>query len=236
MPICIGVEAIVNLDTFTLEGKERKPLRAPVNKLTNAGYQFILHQPPIDDKLLEELRAISDEWLTSMHGSEKRFSLGWFEDNYIRNSPIGAVHAPEGWITAFANIVPEYQVNEITIDLMRHRQEIENGTMEFLFVSLFQWAKDQGYQTFNLGLSGLSGVGEQPGDPAIERVLHWVYEHVNQFYNFKGLHAFKEKFHPDWSRRYLIYPGAANLVDAWLAVVQANSGEPDFPLSYLKKK
>mgnify|MGYP001450413228 CR=1 FL=1 len=234
--VCIGEEGIVNLGTFTLEGKDGKPLRSPVNKLTNAGYKFILHQPPIGDDLLEELRAISDEWLTSMHGSEKRFSLGWFEDDYIRNSPIGAVHAPEGWITAFANIVPEYQINEITIDLMRHRQQIENGTMEFLFVSLFHWAKEQGYQSFNLGLSGLSGVGEQTSDPAIERVLHWVYEHVNQFYNFKGLHAFKEKFHPDWSRRYLIYPGAANLVDAWLAVVQANSGEPDFPLSYLRKK
>jgi phosphatidylglycerol lysyltransferase len=234
--LSIGEEGVVNLETFTLDGKEGKPMRAPVNKLTHAGYQFIVHQPPIEDALLEELRAISDEWLTMMHGSEKRFSLGWFDDDYIRNSPIGAVHAPEGWITAFANFVPEYQRNEITIDLMRRRHEIENGTMEFLFVSLFQWAKSQGYQGFNLGLSALSGVGEQSSDPAIERVMHWVYEHVDQFYNFKGLHSFKEKYHPVWSSRYLIYPGAANLAQAWLAVISANSGSIDFPLGYLKRK
>ncbi len=138
-------EGIVNLETFTLEGKAGKHLRTPVNKLTNAGYKFVVHQPPIPMNLLKELRAISDEWLTSMHGSEKRFSLGWFEDDYIRNSPIAAVHMPEGWISAFANLIPEYQANEVTIDLMRHRREIENGTMEFLFVSLFQWARDQGY-------------------------------------------------------------------------------------------
>jgi phosphatidylglycerol lysyltransferase len=234
--ISIGEEGIVNLETFTLEGKESKPLRAPINKLNNAGYKFIVHQPPIEADLLEELRAISDEWLTFMHGTEKRFSLGWFDDDYVRNSPIGAVHTPEGWISAFANFVPEYQLNEITIDLMRRRHEIENGTMEFLFVSLFQWAKAQGYHGFNLGLSALSGVGEQVSDPAIERVMHWIYEHVNQFYNFKGLHSFKEKFHPEWSPRYLIYPGAANLVQAWLAVVSANSGEPNFPLNYFKKK
>ena len=234
--ISIGEEGIVNLETFTLEGREGKPLRSPVNKLTNAGYTFIVHQPPIPDALLEELRAISDEWLTSMHGSEKRFSLGWFDDDYVRNSPIGAVHAPEGWVTAFANFVPEYQLNEITIDLMRRRHVIENGTMEFLFVSLFQWAKAQGYHGFNLGLSALSGVGEQADDPAIEKVMHWIYEHVNQFYNFKGLHSFKEKFHPEWSPRYLIYPGAVNLAQAWLAVVSANSGEPNFPLSYFKRK
>jgi phosphatidylglycerol lysyltransferase len=232
----IGDEGIVNLDTFTMEGKENKPLRSPVNKLTNSGYQFILHQPPNPDNIVEELRAISDEWLTMMRGSEKKFSLGWFDDNYIRNSPIAAVHAPEGWISAFANVVPEYQLNEITVDLMRHRHEIENGTMDFLFVSLLQWAKAQGYHGFNLGLSALSGVGEEPEDPTIERVMHWIYENINQFYNFKGLHEFKEKFHPNWSPRYLIYPGTANLVQAWLSVVQANSGDSNFILGYVKRK
>ena len=234
--LSVGEEGVVNLDTFTLEGKEGKPLRAPVNKLTNAGYKFIVHQPPISDDLLEELRAISNEWLTMMHGTEKHFSLGWFEDDYIRNSPIGAVHTPEGWINAFINFVPEYQLNNITVDLMRRRNEIENGTMEFLFVNLFQWAKAQGYQGFDLGLSGLSGVGEQADDPAVERVMHWAYEHVNQFYNFKGLHAFKEKFHPEWSPCYLIYPGAANLVEAWLAVVSANSGRENLIAQYLKRQ
>jgi phosphatidylglycerol lysyltransferase len=234
--LSVGEEGVVNLETFTLEGKEGKPLRAPINKLTNAGYKFIVHQPPISDELLEELRAISDEWLTTMNGSEKKFSLGWFDDDYIRNSPIGAVHTPEGWISAFVNFVPEYQLNEVTVDLMRRHHEIENGTMEFLFVSLFQWAKAQGYQGFNLGLSALSGVGKQADDPAIERVMHWAYEHVNQFYNFKGLHSFKEKFHPQWSPRYLIYSSPANLVSSWLAVVQANSGGDNLILGYLKKK
>ena len=226
--LSVGEEGIVNLETFTLEGKEGKPLRSPVNKLTHAGYKFVMHQPPIEDALLKELHAISDEWLTMMHGSEKGFSLGWFEDQYIRSSPIGAVYTPEGWITAFVNCVPEYQLNEITIDLMRHRKEIENGTMEFLFVGLFQWAKAQGYEGFNMGLSSLYGIGDRADDPVIEKGMHWVYEHVNQFYNFKGLHKFKEKFHPEWSPRYLIYPGASNLAQAWIAVVQANSGRRNF--------
>jgi phosphatidylglycerol lysyltransferase len=232
----VGDEGIVNLETFTLEGKEAKHLRSPVNKLTHAGYSFHVHQQPIPDSLLEELRFISNEWLTNVHGSEKRFSLGWFDDDYIRNSPIAAVHAPEGWISAFANIVPEYQINDITIDLMRHRNAIENGTMDFLFVSMFQWAKAQGYHGFNLGLSALSGLGEQSDDPAIEKVLHYVYEHVNLGYNFKGLHNFKEKFNPEWSPRYLIYPGTMALSQAWLAIAHANSGDKYFPLGYLERQ
>ncbi|MFN2196341.1 MAG: flippase-like domain-containing protein [Anaerolineales bacterium] len=222
--IPVGEEGIVNLETFTLEGKAGKPLRSPVNKLINAGYTFTMHQPPITDELLDELREVSDEWLTMMHGQEKGFSLGWFSDEYIRSSPIAVVTTPAGWISAYANLVPEYQRNEVAVDLMRRRKEIENGTMEFLFVSLFQWARAQGYQSFNLGLSSLSGVGEQSDDPARERVMHFIYEHINQFYNFKGLHAFKEKFQPEWSPRYLIYPGSMHLAESWLAVVRANSG------------
>jgi phosphatidylglycerol lysyltransferase len=116
---------------------------------------------------------------------------------------------------------------------MRRRREAEHGTMDFLFVALFQWAKAQGYATFNMGLSSLFGVGEHAGDPAVERALHYIYEHVNQFYSFKGLHAFKEKFHPQWSPRYLIYPGPASLPAVAMAMIRADSGD-DFARDYLK--
>ena len=42
---------------------------------------------------------------------------------------------------------------------------------------------------------------------------------------FKGLHAFREKFHPIWSPRYLIYPGPVSLPPAALALIAADSGE-----------
>ena len=194
--------------------------KQPTGERLPVGAWYTFESP----NLLEELRSISDEWLTTMHGAEKKFSLGWFDDDYIRSSSIGAVHGPEGWITAFANFVPEYQLNEITIDLMRHRKEIENGTMEFMFVSLFRWAKAQGYAGFGLGLSALSGIGEKPADPAIERALRYVFEHINQFYNFKGLHGYKDKYGPVWTPRYLIYPSIETLPAVGAALIRANTG------------
>jgi len=141
------------------------------------------------------------------------------------------VLTPEGTISAFANLIPEYTLNELSVDLMRHRNNVIPGTMDFLFVALFEWARERGYATFNLGLSSLSGIGEHNEDPAIEKGLHYIYEHVNQFYNFKGLHTFKEKFHPEWSPRYLIYPGAASLPAVAAELLRADSG--DMPLTKL---
>jgi phosphatidylglycerol lysyltransferase len=231
--LCIGHEAIVDLGAFTLEGRAGKALRAAVNRLTRLGHRAEFYVPPLSDPLLQELRTVSDEWLAAMHGSEKRFSLGWFDDDYLRGCPVMAVHTPAGAISAFANLIPEYQRSESTIDLMRHRRGVVNGTMDFLFVSLFQWAREEGYATFSLGLSPLAGVGEQTGDPVVERVLHYIFEHIDRFYNFKGLQAFKAKFGPSWSPRYLVYPGPASLPTVAMAVIRADAGD-DFIWRTLK--
>ncbi|MCS7221036.1 MAG: phosphatidylglycerol lysyltransferase domain-containing protein [Anaerolineae bacterium] len=223
--LCIGYEGIVDLRAFSLEGKAGKTLRSSVNRLSRLGYRAELYEPPLSDDLLRELRKISDEWLTMIKGVEKRFSVGWFEEGYIRNNPVITVCAPDGHICAFANILSAPQRSEITVDLMRRRREAEPGTMDFLFVSLFQWAQERGYMTFSLGLSALSGLGERADDPAIERALHYIYEHINLFYNFKGIHTFKEKFHPRWAPRYLIYPGPTSLPAVALALVRADSGD-----------
>lgn len=232
--VCIGKEAIVGLETFTLEGSENKNVRNAFNKLVRLGYRFQMHTPPLDDALLHALRAISDAWLTLQHGGEMHFANGWFDDDYIRSGPVAVVHAPDGKPTAFANLVTEYQANEVTIDLMRRYQKVESGTMEFIFGSMLQWAKDQGYETFSLGLSAIVGVGEKPDDPRTEKALHTIADYVSRFYNFRGLHEFKEKFHPRWEPRYLAYPGPASLPLVLTTLLRVHSGD-NFLWKYLKK-
>lgn len=228
----IGEEAIVDLKTFTLDGKPGRNLRTARNKLTKTGHHVEFYAPPIASDMLHDLRRISDEWLRLVHGSEKRFSLGWFDDDYLRSCEIAVVRTPEGKISAFANVIPEYQRNEITIDLMRHRTEIEHGTMDFLFIEMLNHFKQQGYDGFNLGLSALSGVGETKESPRLEQAARYLSQHLNQFYNFQGLHAYKDKFSPRWEPRYLIYPSLVALPDVLVGLVRADSG--DRLLDYLK--
>jgi len=221
----IGEEAVVDLSKFTLEGKPGKNLRTAMNKLTKQGYRVAFYPPPIADSLLQELRAISDEWLTHMEGAEKKFSLGWFDDDYLRECEIAVVHDKSDRPVAFANIIPEYQIPEATIDLMRHQADIERGTMDFLFVSMFQHFKALKYEGFNLGLVVLAGVGETPESTRVEKGMNYLYEHLTQFYNFQGLRAYKDKFHPEWEPRYMVYPKLAALPDVAIALVRADSDD-----------
>ncbi|OUL26698.1 phosphatidylglycerol lysyltransferase domain-containing protein [Nostoc sp. 106C] len=228
----IGEEAIVDLKTFTLQGKAGKNFRPAINKLAKLGYEVQFYQPPITDELLRQLKPVSDEWLRMVQGSEKKFSLGWFDEAYLRDCVIAAVYDPEGKIRAFANIVPGYQLNEVTLDMMRHRPSMENGTMDVLFTSMLQHFKEKDYDSFNFALSALAGVGETPESRRLERVLGYLYEHLNRFYNFKGLHAYKEKFRPHWEPRYLVYPSLTALPDVVVALIRADSG--DRLLDYFK--
>ncbi|MGB3768532.1 MAG: lysylphosphatidylglycerol synthase domain-containing protein, partial [Phormidesmis sp.] len=52
-----------------------------------------------------------------------------------------------------------------------------------------------------------------------------LYEHLNQFYNFQGLRAYKDKFHPEWEPRYMVYPKLAALPDVAIALVRADSDD-----------
>lgn len=228
----IGEEAVVDLHTFTMDGKAGKNLRTAMNKMTKARHQVEFYQPPVSSELLRELRVVSDEWLQMVSGSEKKFSVGWFNEDYLRQCEIAAVRMSDDKISAFVNIVPEYQLNEGTIDLMRRLTEVENGTMDFLMISLLQHFKERGYDSFNLGLSALSGVGEAESSRRLERGIHYLYQHLNQFYNFKGIHAYKDKYRPHWEPRYLVFPSLVALPDVVVALVRADSG--DRLLDYFK--
>jgi phosphatidylglycerol lysyltransferase len=116
--------------------------------------------------------------------------------------------------------------------LMRYRSDLPNGTMEFLFASVLQILQQRGLERFNFSLSPLAGVGATPTSRRTEKALGYLSRHLNQFYNFQGLHRFKEKFQPSWEPRYLAYPGWSSLPDIVVGLVRADSG--DRLLDYLK--
>ncbi|MFI8496087.1 bifunctional lysylphosphatidylglycerol flippase/synthetase MprF [Peribacillus butanolivorans] len=200
----LGEEAYVNLDSFSLSGKKMKGARAVKNKFERENYHFEIVTPPYHEDFMNELRGLSNEWLQGR--IEKGFSLGFFDEDYLNKAEIAIVKADGKRILGFANIMPVYdQKQTISLDLMRFGKDAPSGTMDFVFLSLFEWAKEEGYKYFNIGMAPLSNVGLSKYSFLSEKIASQIFMHGQFLYSFHGLRKFKEKYADTWQPKYLAY-------------------------------
>jgi phosphatidylglycerol lysyltransferase len=209
-PLKLGEEARVPLETFSLEGSARKELRHVDRRLKKEGAAFEVVPARDVGPLLPELKEVSDAWLEEKNTREKGFSIGYFDERYLKRFPLGAVRR-EGRIVAFANILEGFGKEEISVDLMRYLPGSPHGTMDFLFLQLMLRGKQEGYRWFNLGMAPLSGMGEQELAPLWNQVGAFLFRHGEQFYNFQGVRQYKDKFDPVWEPKYLASPAGIAL-------------------------
>ncbi len=202
----IGDEARVALDQFSLEGPERRALRVAVHRVEKEGGRFRVIPRDQVGAVLPVLKDISNEWLAERRVAEKGFSLGFYRDDYLVRCPVAVIERG-GRIEAFANLWLGPSKVELSADLIRHRRTAPNGVMDALLAQLMLWGRDAGYHAFSLGMAPLSGLEASDVAPPWTKVVTFVYRHGEAFYNFQGVRTFKQKFRPEWTPRYLAYPG-----------------------------
>ncbi|KQQ68108.1 hypothetical protein ASF84_02945 [Pseudomonas sp. Leaf127] len=203
--IKLGEEARVDLRRFDIDakGKEMKDLRYTWNRGSRDGLSLEIHeagQAPLD-----ELKVISDAWLSGKNVREKGFSLGRFTADYLQHFRIAIIRFQDKPV-AFANLLETSRLDLSSLDLMRAHPDAPKSTMEFMMIGLIQYYKAQGYSRFSLGMVPLSGLQPRRGAPLTQRLGSMVFRRGEQLYNFQGLRRFKDKFQPDWEPRYMAVP------------------------------
>ena len=220
----IGEEARVPLAEFSLQGGSRKGLRYTISRTEKDGARFELLPPERVGQVMPDLRRISDAWLAEKQTREKGFSLGFFDEAYLARFPAAIVRGEDGQIHAFANLWPSADRRELSIDLMRHLPDAPAGVMEYLFLKLMLWGKDEGYQWFNLGMAPLSGLESRALSPLWVRLESLLYRHGEHFFNFQGLRRYKDKFDPVWTPKYIASPGGLALPVIFMNLAALTAG------------
>ncbi len=201
-----GESAAVPLEAFSLAGRRREVLRRNWRKAGEGGAAFEVL--PVGDAvaIMDELKAISDAWLSHHAGGEKSFSMGGFDTRYVAEFPVAVVRGDEGKIVAFATLWTTAHKASFSMDLMRYSDEAPKNVMDYLFVELLQWGKDEGYQAFEFGMAPLAGLEDRPLAPIMSRVGRLLYERGEEIYNFQGVRRYKDKYDPVWQPRYIAAP------------------------------
>jgi phosphatidylglycerol lysyltransferase len=207
----IGDDAIVVLSEFSLEGRKFKKLRHNINQLEKEGFRLLHYAPPIGPDILAQVKDVSDGWLQIPGRRERTFTLGCFDPEYVRHTPVYAVVDGQGKMLAFANEIPSFRKGEATIDLMRHRADAPNNAMDYLFTKLFLAKKEEGFAFFSLGMAPLAGFEEREEASLEEHAVHNFIQRLNFLFSYQGLKLYKAKFATRWEPRYLVYRNVLSL-------------------------
>lgn len=237
----IGLDPILHVERFTLEGGAIGSVRRAAHKAAREG--MVVHHvlPGADDgaRFVPELQAISQEWLRAHPGGEKNFCMGRFDPRHLPQVWWSvAMNPARGRVEGFVTWEPIPARRGWALDLMRRRHDAPEGTMELLVVSAVEAAKARGDALLSLGLAALARVdaGGEPGVAAeaeSEPARAFLAAQLGRFYDFAGVFTWKRKFDPDFEPRYLVYPSALDL--PFVAVALARVQSPGGFRSYLER-
>ena len=105
--------------------------------------------------------------------------------------------------------------------LMKHHEDLRSFVVAYVVAAPYLICAFVAI-AFILGMAPLAGLKRHEMAPVWDHVGATLFEHGERFYNFRGLRAFKAKFHPRWEPRYLAVTGTAGaamaLMDAALLI------------------
>src|SRR5882724_9584257 len=228
--IQIGKEAVFDLGRFSLAGGLMELVRAATNKARREGVVVSEHKPfalgakPVND----ELRVISAEWLRTKDEHEFGFLLGSLalEQRSAKRYFIARSGGGAGRIEGFIVCEPIYGRNGYYLDVTRRRVDAVRGTMELLTTEILRLLCSEGYEMASMGLAPLALL-DDPDLIAHQRLtslMRFVYQQVNNNYDFKLLYRYKAKYHPHaWEPRYFCFNQKRLTVRMLYAVIQVRN-------------
>jgi phosphatidylglycerol lysyltransferase len=208
----IGKEAVFALDQFTLCGGRMELVRAATNKARRAGLVVSEHDPfGIGAEAINgELREISGEWLRGKGNHELGFVLGslGLERRSAKRYFIARSANGSGRIEGFIVCEPIFSRSGYYLDVTRRRPDAIRGTMELLTTEILRLLREEGYEMASMGVAPLALLDDPDlaDHPLVAKVMRFVYQRVNNNYDFKRLYRYKAKYHPHaWEPRYLCF-------------------------------
>ncbi len=220
----VGYESSIDLGALEDRPAEDPALQASEQRLALRGHTLWAYPPPLSGEVMDEMEIVSEEWLAARRQAEMRFSVGWFDEAYVRTCPVIVVRDASGQITAFANIVLAPGGSDATLDVLRQRADALPGTLEFLLMAAFRWSAARGARCFSLGLTHpLSSAADSAKAPAT-RAAARLARHLQALHGFRGLRHLFLRFAPASSPLYLVYPGDEALPEVVDAIIAADLG------------
>jgi lysyl-tRNA synthetase class 2 len=222
----LGDEAVLDLDTFSLSGRQMRVVRQAVNRVRRCGYTV----------QIDRQREVSAEDLAELSLAAHRLRGGEVERGF--SMALGRIGHPddpevvlarardaEGRLVAVLSFVPWGQ-DGLSLDVMRRERNSENGTIELVIVTVAEVAKTLGIRRMSLNFAVFRSVferGSRVGAGPVLRMWHRALLFASRWWQIESLYRANAKYGPDWEPRFVCFRKAAELPRVGLAALEAEA-------------
>jgi len=212
--IYLGDEAILRLERFSLEGPERKAVRAAVKHVEKKHSFELMAENEASPELVAELNEISEEWRKG--APERGFTMELGEDVEGTNADfvLAVARARDGnRVEGFLRFVPVYGDEPgYSLDLMRRRPDSTNGMTEFLIAKAAVALGPRGFKRLSLNFAAWGRLLDSAEDAGLAgRLQRLMAKGLNPFFQIQSLRDFNQKFGPEWVPRSVVIDEVADL-------------------------
>ena len=210
----LGDEAVVELDTFSLEGRAMRPVKRAVARVREAGCTVdVERHSRLDAETLHQITELSEKWRGDEPDRGFSMALNRLEDATDGRCVAVLVRDAQGQIVALQSFVP-WGMRGLSLDLMRRSPKAPNGVNEAMVAALADAASDLGVRDVSLNFAmfrsvftGADKVGAGIGVRLADRILSIG----NRFWQLESLYEANAKYLPRWDTRFVCFDSVGGL-------------------------
>ena len=242
----LGDEAVVDVATFSLQGRAMRTVRQAVSRIKRAGYETSVRRlRDVPDIELATLRACVERWRGGP--DERGFSMALSRAVDAEADPEavvvvasfpddGGTLRPRGLL----QFVP-WGTEGLSLDLMiRDPAVSENGLNELLITDLLAACRGLGVAQVSLNFAVFRAAlerGERIGAGPVARLWARLLRIASRWWQIETLYRFNARFGPSWVPRYLVFDAVRDLPRIAGAAFEAEGygGRPPALLRLLRR-
>lgn len=233
----LGDEAVIDATTFTTTGRAMRGVRQMAARASRAGYVVRVNRVTcLDPGHRHHLADLAERWRGTE--PERGFSMAL---GRVAQDPDCVVATAEhhGQIRGLLQFTP-WGRDGLSLDLMRRdRDSTDTGLNELMIVELLAACPDLGVGRVSLNFAVFRAAlaqGERLGAGPIARLWARALRLGSRWWQIESLYRFNDKFHPQWTPRFIVFPAARELPRITLAALEAEgfAGRPPVLLHALR--
>jgi lysyl-tRNA synthetase, class II len=223
-----GDEAVVDVGSFSLDGRAIRKVRQSVHRLERAGFRAEVVRPSeLDADVREQLEEVARSW----RGDQPERGFVMAIDTLFRLDDEHALFVvgfgPDGRAEGFLHFAVCRRGRALSLSSMPRLRTTPNGLTEWLVCETVGWARANGFERVSLNFAPFAALLAPEAElSALERLERRALLQLKGRFQLDNLLLFNRKFFPTWQRRFVVYERRMDLPRIGIAALAAEAYLP----------